>query len=137
MNTAIATHLNVAEAAIVEIQEWASVLWVRVKGLGARFVSKKVVKVKMENKKVAEFAQGIEEYRARHAAALAAGNEKKAARLAGVIQRNEAELRWMQSIPAAVFARLGDATTAASLVEDLGVAVRQHELATETLLPRP
>jgi hypothetical protein len=43
MNTAaIANHLNVAESAITEIQEWARVLWVRVKGLGARFVSKKV-----------------------------------------------------------------------------------------------
>lgn len=45
MNAAIAQHLNVAEQAIIEIQEWASVLWVRVKGLGARFVSKKVTKV--------------------------------------------------------------------------------------------
>jgi len=44
MNTAaIASHLNVADSAIVEVQEWARVLWVRVKGLGARFVSKKVV----------------------------------------------------------------------------------------------
>lgn len=42
MNTAIAQHLNVAESAIIEVQEWARVLWVRVKGLGARFVSKKV-----------------------------------------------------------------------------------------------
>jgi hypothetical protein len=44
--TAIAQHLNVAAEAIVEIQEWARVLWVRVKGLGARFVSKKVAEVK-------------------------------------------------------------------------------------------
>lgn len=41
--TAIANHLNVAASAIVEVQEWARVLWVRVRGLGARFVSKKVV----------------------------------------------------------------------------------------------
>jgi hypothetical protein len=40
--TAIANHLNVAESAIIEVQEWARVLWVRIKGLGARFVSKKV-----------------------------------------------------------------------------------------------
>lgn len=40
---AIASHLNVAASAIVEIQEWARVLWVRIKGVGARFVSKKVV----------------------------------------------------------------------------------------------
>ena len=43
---AIANHLNVAAEAITEIQEWASVLWVRVKGLGARFVSKKVAEAK-------------------------------------------------------------------------------------------
>jgi hypothetical protein len=46
MNTAIAQHLNVPAAAILEVQEWARVLWVRVKGLGARFVSKKVVIMK-------------------------------------------------------------------------------------------
>jgi len=45
--TAIANHLNVAESAIVEVQEWARVLWVRVKGLGARFVSKKIGANKM------------------------------------------------------------------------------------------
>jgi hypothetical protein len=47
MNTAIAQHLNVTESAIIEVQEWARVLWVRVKGLGARFVSKKVVKMEV------------------------------------------------------------------------------------------
>ena len=46
--TAIANHLNVAAEAITEIQEWASVLWVRIKGLGARFVSKKVATMKTE-----------------------------------------------------------------------------------------
>ena len=51
--TAIAQHLNVADEAIVEIQEWAKVLWVRVKGLGARFVSKKVGAVK-EQKQLPE-----------------------------------------------------------------------------------
>lgn len=45
MNAQIAQHLNVAETAILEVQEWAKVLWVRVRGIGARFVSKKVVKV--------------------------------------------------------------------------------------------
>lgn len=45
MNTAIAQHLNVATEAIIEVQEWARVLWVRVKGLGARFVSKKVTEM--------------------------------------------------------------------------------------------
>jgi hypothetical protein len=53
MNTAIAQHLNVTPSAILEVQEWARVLWVRVKGLGARFVSKKVVKkMIVEDRKV-------------------------------------------------------------------------------------
>jgi hypothetical protein len=44
MNTlAIATHLNVIESAIVKAEEWATVLFVVVKGLGARFVSKKII----------------------------------------------------------------------------------------------
>lgn len=43
---AIATKLNVLESAIVRIEEWASVMFVVVKGLGARFVSKKIVEVK-------------------------------------------------------------------------------------------
>jgi len=47
MNAAIAQHLNIAESAITEIQEWAHVLWVRFVG-GVRFVSKKVMKP-MEN----------------------------------------------------------------------------------------
>ena len=42
MNTqAIASHLNILDSAIIEIQEWASVLWVKFAG-GVRFVSKKV-----------------------------------------------------------------------------------------------
>jgi hypothetical protein len=45
MNTAIAQKLNVLESAIVRVEEWANVLFVVVKGLGARFVSKKVIKV--------------------------------------------------------------------------------------------
>ena len=53
MNSAIATKLNVLESAIVRIEEWAHVLFVVVKGLGARFVSKKVLKeVTVENIKV-------------------------------------------------------------------------------------
>lgn len=43
MNTqAIAQHLNLAEELILEVQEWAKVLWVRIKGMRPRFVSKKV-----------------------------------------------------------------------------------------------
>jgi hypothetical protein len=42
MNTqAIASHLNIVDSAIIEIQEWASVLWVKFIG-GVRFVSKKI-----------------------------------------------------------------------------------------------
>jgi hypothetical protein len=49
MNTlAIATHLNVLETAIVRIEEWSNVLFVVAKGLGARFVSKKINVGKME-----------------------------------------------------------------------------------------
>ena len=45
MNTAIAQHLNVTEAAIVKVEEWANVLFCVVRGIGARFVSKKVLKM--------------------------------------------------------------------------------------------
>lgn len=43
--TAIAQHLNIATEAIVKIEEWATVLWVRFKG-GCRFVSKKIMGTK-------------------------------------------------------------------------------------------
>jgi hypothetical protein len=49
---AIATKLNVLESAIVRVEEWANVMFVVVKGLGARFVSKKVVENKMNPKKI-------------------------------------------------------------------------------------
>ena len=39
---AISQHLKVAEQAIVKIEEWANCFFVVVRGLGARFVSKKV-----------------------------------------------------------------------------------------------
>lgn len=42
--TAVANHLNIAETMISEIQEWASVLWVRFVSGRPRFVSKKAVK---------------------------------------------------------------------------------------------
>lgn len=48
ITAAIATKLNVLESAIVKVEEWAHVMFVVVKGLGARFVSKKVT----ENKKM-------------------------------------------------------------------------------------
>jgi hypothetical protein len=51
--TAIANHLNVATAAILEVQEWARVLWVRVRGLGCRFVSKKVGVMDLSREKLA------------------------------------------------------------------------------------
>lgn len=47
--TAIARHLNIAESAILRIEEWANVLFVVCRKLGARFVSKKVVKVERQN----------------------------------------------------------------------------------------
>lgn len=45
MNAAIAQHLNICESAIVRVEEWARVLFVVCRKLGARFVSKKVVTV--------------------------------------------------------------------------------------------
>jgi hypothetical protein len=60
MNTAaIANHLSVAASAIVEVQEWARVLWVRVRGLGARFVSKKVLKTMNGSEKQVAWAEQI------------------------------------------------------------------------------
>lgn len=47
MNSAIAQKLNVLESAIVRVEVWANVLFVVVKGLGARFVSKKIVEKKV------------------------------------------------------------------------------------------
>jgi hypothetical protein len=54
MNTAIAQHLNVAESAIIRVEEWANVLFAVVKGIGARFVSKKVIKVEFNQSEAAE-----------------------------------------------------------------------------------
>ena len=49
MNTqAIAQHLNIVDSAIIEVQEWASVLWVKFIG-GCRFVSKKIAGKKTMN----------------------------------------------------------------------------------------
>lgn len=49
MNAAIAQHLTITQSAILRVEEWANVLFVVAKGIGARFVSKKAVK-KMEPK---------------------------------------------------------------------------------------
>ncbi len=53
---AIANHFHVASTAIIEIREWATVLWVRVQDIGCRFVSKAV----MENQAVDEQLHEIE-----------------------------------------------------------------------------
>lgn len=54
MNTqAIAQHLDLAKELIVEVQEWARVLWVRIKGMRPKFVSKKVVKQMLTLEKAA------------------------------------------------------------------------------------
>jgi hypothetical protein len=45
----IAAKFNVLEAAVVRVEEWASVMFCVVKGIGARFVSKKL---KVEAKKM-------------------------------------------------------------------------------------
>lgn len=48
MNAAIAQHLNILESAIVRVEEWSKVLFVVAKGIGARFVSKKVKQVELK-----------------------------------------------------------------------------------------
>lgn len=52
MNAAIATHLNILESAIIRVEEWSKVLFVVAKGIGARFVSKKVAKVEAQKQQV-------------------------------------------------------------------------------------
>ena len=42
LTAAIATRYNVAESAIIEVREWANVFLAVIKGVGARFVSKKL-----------------------------------------------------------------------------------------------
>lgn len=51
---AIAQHLNIIESAILRIEEWAKVLFVVVKGIGARFVSKKVLKMNLTKEQFAK-----------------------------------------------------------------------------------
>lgn len=55
VTTAIATKLNVLESAIIHVEEWASVLFVVVKGLGVRFVSKKVMVKKVERNMAVDY----------------------------------------------------------------------------------
>ncbi len=57
--TAIAQNLNVAESAILRVEEWANVFFAVVKGLGARFVSKKATAMVKESISGAEFAAAI------------------------------------------------------------------------------
>lgn len=52
---AIAKHLNIVQSEVLRIEEWANCLFVVVKGLGARFVSKKVMEeIKLPNLKGTE-----------------------------------------------------------------------------------
>ena len=58
MNTAvIAQHLNITEATIVRIEEWANVLFVVCRRIGARFVSKKLIEAKIMLKNSASFQE--------------------------------------------------------------------------------
>jgi len=59
MNAAIAQHLNILESAIVKVEEWANVLFVVAKGIGARFVSKKVAKVEKQLISGLEYAEKL------------------------------------------------------------------------------
>ena len=47
----IAKHLNVSHWAITKVEEWSKVLFAVVKGIGGRFVSKKVVMIPPTQKK--------------------------------------------------------------------------------------
>lgn len=60
INTAIiAQHLNIVEAAIVRIEEWANVLFVVCRRLGARFVSYQIIKAMNEPVTVKKFSLTI------------------------------------------------------------------------------
>ena len=45
---AIAQHLNIAKSAIIKIEEWANVLFVVCRRIGARFVSYQIIKAMNE-----------------------------------------------------------------------------------------
>lgn len=59
MNAQIAQHLNIAESAIVRIEEWAKVLFVVCKKIGARFVSKKVVTMNIPQPTVNRYGHNV------------------------------------------------------------------------------
>jgi len=96
MNTAaIANHMNVAETAIVEVQEWARVLWVRVRGLGARFVSKKVVKTMDGSEKQIAWAEQIKaDALAKVASSLKQGRISQAQYEALLVTANKNDAKW-------------------------------------------
>lgn len=75
---AIATKLNILDSAIIEIQEWASVLFVKFVG-GCRFVSKKIGVNKMTiqdyAKKVADLIKGKEWHGANETRVYLAGGK--------------------------------------------------------------
>lgn len=77
--SAIAQHLQVATAAILEIREWARVLWVRVQGLGCRFVSKKVTQESTMSYTI-EYVQGSEQHSSNWAKFYVKGLEEWAAK---------------------------------------------------------
>lgn len=62
---AVAQHLNIAESAIVRIEEWANVLFVVCRRLGARFVSYQIIKIMNEPTTVKKFSLTISNMPAR------------------------------------------------------------------------
>lgn len=56
---AIAKHFKINQCQIIKIEEWAKVFFAVIKGLGARFVSKRVVKMEMEAKTITPIYEGI------------------------------------------------------------------------------
>ena len=54
----IAKHLNVRQSAIIKVEKWANCLFVVVRGLGARFVSKKIMnKIEVDLYKASKIIQ--------------------------------------------------------------------------------
>ncbi len=56
---AVSEFLQVAQELVVEVREWANVLWVKVQGMRPRFVSKKVIKISKMLKKDATYNEAI------------------------------------------------------------------------------
>lgn len=131
MNTAtaaIANHLQIAADLIQEIQEWATVLWVRLQGMRPRFVSKKVTEEKMSNlqpKPIQVFIEAMEAKKVEIESGV--GNVERKQK---VLSRMEGELRFLQSLPAVIFTAYwpNHGIRASQVIETANGAAREYEL---------